>query len=67
MIADFSSRKAWLGLPRPLETAADMLAESRAQPALQAELLVTLKSILTPTALAAVEKLAAEIARGITA
>ena len=67
MIADFCTRKAWRGLLRPIETAADMLAEAHAQPALQAELRETLKSILTPAALDAVVKRAGEISLGITA
>jgi hypothetical protein len=61
MTTDFSSKKAWRGLPDAVQTAADMLAEAHAQPELQAELRETLKSILTPVGYAAVVKRAAEL------
>ena len=37
MTPDFSTQAAWRGLPDPVETASDMLAEASADPALQAE------------------------------
>jgi hypothetical protein len=63
MTTDFSGKRAWRGLPNPISTAADMLAQARGQPALSAELRKTLKSILTPAAFDAVVKRAAEIER----
>jgi hypothetical protein len=57
------SKKAWRGLPNPIETAADMLAEAHAQPALQSELRKTLRAIFTPAEFDAVVKRAAEIER----